>query len=52
MRKFLNNIMSEESGQGLAEYALIVSLIAVALAGVLRAFKVKIEDVFNGMNFN
>lgn len=52
MRKFLNNVMAEESGQGLAEYALIISLIAVALIATLKAFKGKINDVFTKMKFD
>lgn len=35
MKKALDWFISEESGQGLVEYGLIIALIAVALIGVL-----------------
>lgn len=51
MRKFLNNIMAEESGQGLVEYALILSIIAVGLIAALRALHGRIETVFTNTTF-
>lgn len=37
---------SEESGQGMVEYALIIALIAVVLIGTLSALSTSIGDVF------
>lgn len=41
-----------EEGQGMVEYALIISLIAVALIGTLVALKGSIAGVFSGINFS
>lgn len=41
-----------EEGQGMVEYALIISLIAVALIGALVALKGSIAGVFEGINFS
>lgn len=39
--------LSDESGQGTTEYAIIVVLIAVALIGTLVLFRQSIIDKFN-----
>ena len=41
----LNKFLSDESGQGMVEYALIIALIAVVVIGVLTA-------IGNRMNLN
>ena len=51
MNKFYNLMMQEESGQGMAEYALMISLVAVFLITAVTVFRNKIADVFNGINF-
>lgn len=51
MRKFFNTLMAEESGQGMAEYALIISLVAIALIAFVRQFGDRLVAVFNGMTF-
>jgi pilus assembly protein Flp/PilA len=38
---------SEESGQGLVEYALIIALVAVGLIAILLILRNSIGDVFN-----
>ena len=52
MNKFYDLMMQEESGQGMAEYALIISLVAVALITAVIAFRGKIADVFNNISFS
>lgn len=42
-----NRFWSDESGQGLTEYALIIALVAVALIAVLIVFRNQIGGVFN-----
>ena len=43
----IKEFMNEESGQGMAEYALIVGLIGVALIAVLTKMKGSIKGVFD-----
>jgi len=47
MKKFMNWLKSEESGQGMVEYALIIALVAVLLVGALVALRGGISDTFN-----
>ena len=46
MKALLNSLWSEESGQGLTEYALIIALVAVALIATLVLFRNSIGAVF------
>ncbi len=46
MKKALNWFVSEESGQGLVEYGLIIALIAVVVIGVLASMGTGIKDIF------
>lgn len=50
MKKFMNWFVSEESGQGLVEYGLIIALIAVVVIGALTALGTKINDKFGAIN--
>lgn len=57
MKKFMNWFASEESGQGMVEYGLIIALIAVVLIAVLTALGgglnnifQKITDTINGVS--
>lgn len=50
MKKALDWFISEESGQGLVEYGLIVALIAVALIAVLKGLGVGLTDIFNNVS--
>lgn len=46
MLNILNRLVSDEEGQGLVEYALIISLIAILLIVSLTGLKDKIAGVF------
>lgn len=50
MSKLLMNFVRDESGQDLAEYALLLVLVSVALVGTLTLFKDKIIAVFESAN--
>lgn len=49
MKNFLTNFFKEEEGQGMAEYALVLGVIAVGVIGVLILFGeeiiIKFEEV-------
>jgi pilus assembly protein Flp/PilA len=47
MHALWQTFWSEESGQGLVEYALIIALVAVGLIAVLLILRNSIGDVFN-----
>jgi pilus assembly protein Flp/PilA len=47
MKNFLTALWSDESGQDLAEYALLLVLIAVVVAVAVIAFRDAIVDGFN-----
>lgn len=47
MKTLLTRLLSDESGQGLTEYALIIALVAVALVAILVLFRNAIGGVFN-----
>lgn len=47
MRSLWNALWSDESGQGLVEYALIIALIAVGLIAILLVLRNSIGNVFN-----
>ena len=44
--KKLQQLIKNEEGQTLVEYALIIAIIGVALAGALALLKGKISDTF------
>ena len=41
--------LSEESGQGMVEYGLIIALIAVVLIGALTALGNGLDGIFSGI---
>ena len=43
----MQNKMQEEKGQGLVEYALIIALVAIVVAGALPALSTGINGVFS-----
>ncbi|UCC23957.1 MAG: hypothetical protein JSU98_09475 [Gemmatimonadales bacterium] len=43
----MKSLWSDESGQGLTEYAVIIALVAVALIAVLIIFRNEIAKTFN-----
>ncbi len=47
MKSLWNALWSDESGQGLVEYALIIALIAVGLIAILLVLRNSIGNVFN-----
>jgi pilus assembly protein Flp/PilA len=47
MSKLLMNFVRDESGQDLAEYGLLLALIAVALVTAIGVFKNAIVNAFN-----
>jgi pilus assembly protein Flp/PilA len=49
MVKFFNALWSDESGQGLTEYALIVGLVSVGLVLVLGALRDELGIVYNAV---
>ncbi|WP_420795390.1 Flp family type IVb pilin [Desulfofalx alkaliphila] len=46
----LTNLYSDEDGQGMAEYGLIIALIAVVVIVALTAIGVKIRDKFEDVS--
>jgi pilus assembly protein Flp/PilA len=47
MRRLLRAFRSDETGQGLVEYALIIALVAIGLIAVLLVLRNSIGNVFN-----
>ena len=50
MKKLMNWLKNEESGQGMVEYALIIALIAVVVIGAVRLLGGSVRDQFTGIN--
>lgn len=46
MKKFMNWLKNEESGQGMVEYGLILALIAVVVIGALTLLGGGVKDIF------
>jgi len=46
MKRFITTLWQDESGQDLAEYALLLGLIAVALVGAIVLLRQAIENRF------
>lgn len=47
METLWNELLNEESGQDLAEYALLIALIAIVVIGAVTLLGTNIETVFN-----
>jgi Flp pilus assembly pilin Flp len=47
MKQLLSTLWQDESGQDLAEYALLLALIAIALITAITLFRGAIGDRFN-----
>jgi len=47
MTTLLRVFVTDESGQGLVEYALIIALVAIGLIAILTLFRNAIGNVFN-----
>ena len=48
MSKFIGRLWRDESGQDLAEYSLLVALIAIACIGAVTAFGTGTQGVLQG----
>jgi pilus assembly protein Flp/PilA len=46
MKKLMNWLKNEESGQGMVEYGLILALIAVVVIGALTLLGGKVGNIF------
>ena len=49
MINFFKNLFTDESGQGMVEYGLIIALIAVVAIAGLRLLGPKISGMFSGI---
>jgi len=47
MKELLKSFWTDESGQGLTEYALIIALVSIGLIAVLLVFRNAIGSVFD-----
>lgn len=47
MQHFLANLMRDDAGQDLAEYALLIALIALVVIGAVAALGGQVQSVFN-----
>jgi pilus assembly protein Flp/PilA len=45
----LKKLFREESGQGMAEYGLIIALVAIVLIGALNVLSGGLTDIFEGI---
>jgi pilus assembly protein Flp/PilA len=50
MMKRFKGLLTEEDGQGMTEYGLVLGVIAVGVVGVLFALKSNILTLFNRVN--
>jgi pilus assembly protein Flp/PilA len=50
MPPLLVNLLREEAGQDLTEYALLIALIALVVVGAVTALGTKIETVFQSIS--
>ncbi len=52
MTNMLKRLWTEQEGQGMTEYGLILGIIAIAVIGALIAMKNKIVALFNTITTN
>jgi pilus assembly protein Flp/PilA len=50
MRVMARRLVTDESGQGLVEYALIIALVSIGLILALSTFKNQISNLFDRVN--
>ncbi|WEG13577.1 Flp family type IVb pilin [Pullulanibacillus sp. KACC 23026] len=48
----IKGLFVEEEGQGMAEYGLIIGLVAVVLIGSIVIFRKNLEDMFSGISLS
>ena len=49
MMKKMKALLTEEQGQGMTEYGLVLGVIAVAVVGVLALLRTQIMDMFTSV---
>lgn len=49
--KMVKRLFTEEKGQGMTEYGLIIALVAIAVIVALTALGGRISTFFNGITF-
>ncbi len=49
MKQMLKSFWTDESGQGLTEYALIIALVSIGLIAIMVLFRNAIGDVFKNI---
>jgi pilus assembly protein Flp/PilA len=49
IRSLIQSVREREEGQGLVEYALILSLVSIAAVGALTALGVSINGILGGI---
>ncbi len=50
MFALVKKLWSDESGQGLVEYALIIALVAIGLIVALRLMRTNLQGIFQTIN--
>jgi pilus assembly protein Flp/PilA len=50
MMQLAKNLWNDESGQGLAEYALLLGLIVIGVVVLIQGMGVSIKNIFNRAN--
>jgi pilus assembly protein Flp/PilA len=48
MQNQIKQLLTEENGQGMVEYGLILGLIAIAVIGSMSAFGISMAEMFTG----
>lgn len=49
MYGLLSELWSDDSGQGLTEYVLIIAIVSIGLIAVMGVFRTELENVFNNI---
>ena len=52
MKLFLNNLLRDESGQDLIEYALVAALIALSAVAAMNSVATGINNAFSAISSN
>ena len=52
MRNLATQLWKDESGQGLAEYALLLGLIVIGVVAIIAGMGTHIKSIFNKANNN
>jgi pilus assembly protein Flp/PilA len=52
MRNLASQLWKDESGQGLAEYALLLGLIVIGVVAIIAGMGTHIKSIFNKANDN